>query len=490
MGRPAQLAPEDQFPRPAIAQSVQVQPKPAEGAGGTFILQLAASADSIIDWGRNTVARDRELRKYWPTESVLAGALVNVCFRNATFDWEIKGPSEKVINATTDMLNTAIAGDKVGWVEFTHRFSQDLYSQDNGGFIEPIREPGMDGNSKFKGAMAPVIGIAHLDAGACTRTGNAATPVLYKDIEGEVHKLQYYEVIPFADFPSPIQTMNGVGVCSVSRALRMSQIMRSVFIFKDEQVSGRNVKQINIVGGVGRQQLDDAVKRTVEQANNKGNLRYIEHALLASIDPEKPVSVATVDLASLPEGYNYDQDMQWFIAILALDFGVDYQEFAPLAGGPIGSSAQSTTLNRKASGKGPRNWMEAVSRSFKNYGVLPRGYSLEFADIRVQDNIEKQEARTGAAEEAAIIVNSKIFSPEAVAKSLIKRGIYEQVDFDNSGPEWYKASMDAAENEANPPKQMVGARGGNTTREDAGRTESGKPKPRVGDRLRKFLGRE
>lgn len=483
MPNKSQMLPDSQFPTQAIKESVQVQnPPDAAPQVGYFTYLLASAADSILSWGVNTARRDQQLREFWPTESYLAGTVANVSFRNAGFDWEIRGGSEKVNQAVTDMLMRAIGVGAVGWSHFCKPHTQDLSTTDNGAFIELIRDPGVDANSRFKDELAPVIGIAHLDSGRCARTGNVEYPVVYQDKDEKYHRMRWFEVIPFSDMPSPIERMNGVGVCAVSRALRLAQIMRSIAIFKDEEVSGRNVKKVHVVGGVGRQQLDDAILRTVEKANNAGQMRFIEHAVLASLDPEKAVSHEEIDLASLPEGFNYDQEMQWFIAGLALDFGVDYQELAPLPGGQIGSSAQSAVLDRKSSGKGPRNWMDSISQAFKNYGVLPRGCEMVFNDKNQQEEMEAQGVRTAAAEEAAIVVNSKIFSPEAVAKSLVRRGIYSQEDLDNTPPEWWAKAME--ENK----QQPVGDRGGNTIKEDVNRQNTGKPKETAGARLRKMLG--
>lgn len=487
MANVPKLIPENNFPKEAIQESVEKQP-PVQGgefANGVFTIFLATAADAITAWGKNVERRDRELRNFWPSEPYLAGAIINVAGRNASLDWEIKSSSEKLSQAVTDMLHTAIAGDKIGWVEFVKRFSTDLYTQDNGAFIELIRDPGMDANSKFKGEMAPVIGISHLDAGQCIRTGNAETPVLYKDREENLHKLKWYEVITFSDFPSPIVKMNGVGYSSVTRALRLSQIMRALLIYKDEKISGRNPKDLHIVGGVAQKSIEDALTRTKEGANNRGNTTFIENVVLASLDPEKPVSVATVELASLPDGYNFDEDMQWYIAGLALNLGIDYQELAPLPGGQIGSASQSMILARKSSAKGPRNWMDAMVESFTNYGVLPRNVKMQFNDKNEQEELERQEVRTKAAEEAAIMANSKIFPPEVIAKSLVRRGIYTQQELDDTPPDWWKKAMETNLNENN--NQPVGSRGGNTIREDATRTNGDRPRPRVGDRLRKAL---
>lgn len=489
MSNTPRLAPEDQFPKDAIRESVTVQPPVSEVfSGGTFTLFLATAADNILAWGVDTAKRDYQLRQFWPTEPYLAGGIVNVAGRNASLDWEIKSSSEKLSQAVTDMLRTALAGDKIGWLDFVKKFSIDLYTTDNGAFIELIRDPGMDANSKFKDERAPVIGINHLDSNRCVRTGNAQTPVLYRDRDEKLHKLKWYEVIPFSDFPSPIEKMNGVGYSSLTRALRLAQIMRSLLIYKDEKISGRNPKDLHIVGGVSSKSIEDALKRTQEGASNRGNMRFIENVVLASLDPEKPVSVATVELASLPDGFSFDQDMQWYIAGLALNFGVDYQEFAPLPGGQIGSASQGMLLSRKSSAKGPRNWMDAVVEGFTNYGVLPRNTKMIFNDKNEQEEMERQEIRTGAAEEAAILANSKIFPPEVIAKSLIRRGIYDQEDFDNTPPEWWKKVMETNSGETN--KQPVGSRGGNTVGEDASRVDSNKPKPRVGDRLRKMFSNQ
>jgi hypothetical protein len=482
MANQPQLSPQNQFPIEAIAESVQKPPDPYTGAASalTLTLNIAAAGDAIMKWGTNVRRRDQQLREFWPTESYLAGAVSTTAFRNSTFDWEVRGGGERVEQAVTDMLHTAIANDQVGWLPFTLKGSQDLLTQDNGRFIEPIRDPCMDAASKFKGAMAPVIGIAHLDAAQCVRTGNPEYPVLYTDRDGREHKLAWYQVIAMSDFPSASEKMNGVGYCAVTRALRLAQIMRSIAMFKDEEVGGRNIKRINLVGGVGQQQIKDAIARTHEEASNKGFSRYIEHTVLASLDPEKPVSVAEVNLASLPEGFDFDQEMQWYISGLALDFGVDYQEFAPLPGGNIGSASQSMILHRKSSGKGPRIWMDALSEAFKVYGVMPRNTELIFNDKNEQEEMEKQEVRTAALEEAAIAARSKIFPRKYIAQNLVDRGLFP--DISDIPEEFWSDENDPTT------RAPIGQRGGNTIREDANRTDSGRQRPRVGDRLRKLFG--
>lgn len=498
-----QLQPENQFPQQAIAQSKQDFPPP-EQAGGmptgnlNLVWNIASVSDSVTKWGRNTNLRDRQLRDFWPTETYLAGAMANIAFRNASFDWEVRGPSTKLEQSLTDMLTSALAGDTFGWSQFIKKGSQDLYGTDNGWFIELIRDPGLDANSAFKAERAPVIGIGHLDSRQCQRTGNPTYPVIYTDRLGIRHKLQWYEVIPFSDFPSAIETMNGVGICAVSRALRMAQIMRSIAIFKDERISGRHFKQIHLVGGVSRTDIDTAKSRGREEADNAGLIRFIEPAILASLDPEKPVSVATIDLAGFPDGFNFDQEMQWYISGLALAFATDYQEFAPLPGGNIGSSQQSMILSRKSSGKGPASFMREIPEAFRNYGVMPRGCELVFQAKDMQEELEKQTLRKLALEEAALAMRNGILTPEAMRDDLVRRAIYDALTIAKVPADFgldlaattirEQATMgtDGKPVAVTPPagqptrnmaqsggKKGVGQTGGNTLAEDAGRTPTG-----------------
>jgi len=482
MGRIPSLTPDSQFPKLALEQTVQEFPDPNNAPGSyVFTWNIASAADLVLPWGRNVALRDRQLRDFWHTEPYLAGAMANRSFRNAALEWEIKGGGKKVEQAVTDILNSAIAGDAFGWVPFMMKFSQDIDDQDNGSFVELIRDPGIDANSRFQGPLAPVLGISHLDSNRCTRTGNPTYPVVYTDRKGEKHKLLWYQVIPFSNYPSAIETMNGVGYCSVTRVLRMAQTARAVILYKDEKISGRHYKQMHFVSGVSRQDIKDEMLRGQEEANNAGMVTFILPSILASLDPEKPVSTATIDLAGLPDGFNFDEDMKWYISCLALGFGVDYQEFAPLPGGNIGSSAQSMILHRKGSGKGPAVLMRTLSESFKNYGVLPRGSELRFNDKDEQEELERQEVRSGALEEEAIAVRSFILTPAAARKDLKERGIYSEETLAEVPEDYGEKQLDKTQGTGNP----VGQTGGNTLREDAGRNTTGKPDQKAGDRLRK-----
>lgn len=331
---------------------------------------FATAADTITPWGANTNRRDKELREFWITENTLAGAIFAVSSRNAAYSWELKGEAAKTKSAVEWMLHNALAGQTRGWNQFMLKFSVDLYTQDNGAFIETIRsEPD---------PRAPVIGIGHLDAGRCTRTGNPFYPVLYTDRKGKLHKMPWWSIIPFSELPSPDETMNDVGICAVTRVLRAAQVLKNLATYKNEKVSGRFYKAIHFVGGVSKGDIRDIMDRGQEDADNSGLIRYIMPQIVASLDPEKPVSVATIDLAGLPDNFDLDVELKWYITQLALGFGEDYQTFAPLPGGNLGTSTQSEVLHRKSRGKGPALFIQTIENAFKWYGIVPRNVEFKF----------------------------------------------------------------------------------------------------------------
>lgn len=482
-GRVPTLVPESQFPEEALQQSVQTYPEPGAATGSIMItMSFASAADNIPQWGL-VVPRDRDLRRFWPTETLLAGTLAEMALKQASYSWEITHTSDAVVGAVTDMLNAAMGRNQFGWITFIKTVMQDLYSQDNGCFIELIRDPTL--SPRFRAERAPVLGIAHLDAGQCTRTGNPEFPVLYTDRNGKQHKLAWYQVIAMADFPSSIEKMNGVGYCSVSRVLRYAQIMRSIALYKDEKISGRRFKSIHLVSGVSRTELDDAKKRGREEADNEGNVRYVDPVILASLDPEKPVSTVSIDLAALPDGFDYDAEMRWYVTVLSLGFNTDYQTIAPLASGNIGSSSQSEILHRKSSGKSP---MRELFESFKNYGVLPRGCDIILQDQNEEEELERQMIRTKAQEEGALAIRNYVLTPQAVRDDFVKRRIYTKETIASVPEDYGLKEMDPGK-EAPANAGGVGQRGGNTMAEDSTRQETGKPKPNVGDRLRKMFTR-
>lgn len=367
---------EKKFSAELEQQSVVVTPGAQENArpSSPLLFMISTVADTMTPWGTNVRLRDQELREFAVSEPILSSAIYSTCVRNASFEWEIvaadpeKPDPKNTKRAVTRMLLNSNRG--VGWKSLMLKTCYDLYSQDNASFWELIRAK--------DDPSSPVLNIAHLDSGRCYRTGDPEVPVLYQDRTGIFHYMKWYQVITIEELPSPIEGMFGVQICAVSRALRAAQILRDIEIYKLEKVSGRWNKAIDLVGGFSRTEIDDALKQAESQLDNMGVLRYNQHTLLPSIDPTNPVSHVRIDLASLPDHFNFDEEMKWYVTILAMAFGVDYQEFAPLPTGALGSGQQSEILHMKTRGKGPAMIMGLFEHIINNNGLIPNTVKFQF----------------------------------------------------------------------------------------------------------------
>lgn len=454
------------FPQDALQRTVIDFPKPADsGMVESYTWYLYSVGQRITNWGTAYKTRDKQLRDFWPTEPFLAGAVYGASVRNANYEWEIEGENDKLVQYYTDMLNGSISNTNFGWLEFIKTLTQEWLTQDNGMFIEIIRDPVKDVGSKFRGWGAPVIGLAHLDSGRCTRTGNPETPVIYEDRKGKKHAMKDYNIIPLAEFQSPIQEMNGVGFSAISRILKFAEIINSIQIYTDEKVSGRHVKQIHFVGGVSKMEIEDIRKRDEEHADNQGLVRYMEPMIYASLDPEKPVTTASIDLASIPDNFDFDTLMRWYIANIALNMGSDYQDLAPLPSGNIGSSSQSEILHRKSRGKGPANFMETFQNLMIDYGIMPRDYIFRFKVKDLSEEAEQAQLRKDIVEMLSILRRADGIDGTTLRKALDHYNILPE-DILSMTPDDFgnEPTLSRTEN-------LLGQVGDSTIGEDAKRTE-------------------
>jgi len=368
---------------------------PGDYFSQNFVLQMATAADEIAPWGSSMVLRDRQLRLFWPKESWLASTIYAMSSRNAAFRWKVDGP-KSTVQAAQELLKNANFGR--GWAHFISQLSIDFYTQDNGCFIEMIRE--------YDSPKSAVIGIAHLDSGRCQRTADPEYPVIFTDRKGVRHKLGWWQVIPIAEMPSAIQTLNGIGFCAVSRSLRASQIIRDISIYQNEKVSGRFNRAIHFVSGPTTSQIADALTKQGARADEAGLIRYTQPLLIASVDPTRPVTVATVALASLPDGFDMEQTLKWYVANLALAFGADFQDLAPLPGGNLGTASQSETLARKSSGKGPALFQSIISHAINAEGILPRNVLFSFEEDDFQEQLQLATIRKLRADARSVSIHS------------------------------------------------------------------------------------
>lgn len=394
-------------------------------AGG-LILSLASIADDFPAWGTDPVGLDLKLRTFWPTESYMQSAIYAIATRNAAFSWTLQG-SDALVKICREMLIE-------NWVEICYKWNIDYLTQNNGAFIEIIREA--------DSPESPCIGINHLDSARCRRTGVPEWPVVYTDINGLQHKLAPHQVWAMSDMPSPIETMNGIGMCAVYRILREAERTRDISIHDREKLSGNNPKGLILVNNIGQKQLQDVIKEHKDRQTQQGYVRYTRPAIYASLDPAKPASAQIIDFASMPDGFNKDTELKWYITVLALALGCDFQDLAPLSSGNLGTSTQSQTLHLKSKGKGPAMYMKRFAHMMNFSGILPQTVEFEFDEKDVEDDIQQQNLSNAKATERQAYISSGVKSPLAVRTEMLGSGEITQEIFDLMAQEDIKKAQE------------------------------------------------
>lgn len=381
------------------------------GSTVPLVLMYHDYSSRIPRWGNDPLTRDQALREFWPQEPVFASALGNNAMRYAAFGWQLKGPVATV-RRMQDMFNFCEHGD--GWQAFVVKHYQDLCTQDNGAFIELVRAE----DSPY----SPVLTFNTLDAGRCRRTGHRDAPVLYSDMRGNHHLLKWYQVIASSEFPSPQERFLGMQICALSRCLIAAEILRDIAVYKQEKIGGRFHRSIHLVSGVATRLIDEAIAQHHMAADDRGLLRYLNPVVLSTTDPNAHVTHAQIDLAALPDNFDADLEMRWYINQLALAFGVDYQDFAPLPGGNLGSSQQSEIMHLKSRGKGPAYFMRMLEQKFNYWGVMPRSVTFEFGDLDIEEDMMQSELRKRRAEWVAILIASNTITPAIGRQILVDAG--------------------------------------------------------------------
>lgn len=388
-------------------ESVVQQPLPTI-EGGSFIISFANAYDQFHKWGTSIYSRDQQLRDFWITEPMLCSAMFSTVSKYTAFGWNLEGPARAAKQVRT-MFHDSEHGK--GWNSLNMKFLIDTFSQDNGGFLEMVR--------KEDDPASPVIQLNHLDSGSCFRTGRWDYPVVYRDSFFRLHKLAWYQVIPFEEFPSPIEIRHDLQYCTVTRMLNAAKILRNIEIYKDEKVSGRYTRAIHLVSGVQTQAVKDAIQGQQMEAYTQ---QYLQPIIIGSINPTANVSATTIDMASLPDGFDEETTMRWYINQLALAFGADYQDFAPLPGGNLGSAHQAQVLHLKSRGKGPALYMSSLEHIFNFHGVVPRTVNFAFGEQDVALDAEMEELRKLRAETLKILVDGLIYTPQVARQILMDSG--------------------------------------------------------------------
>lgn len=405
----------------AQKRSVQEIP-PAQGPfyndASSSLLFMAQIADEFIPWGTSIKERDRQLRSFIPKEFRFNSALGIVSSANAAFSWKIEGPEEKAKNFQQRLQQSNFGR---GWANLITQITIDLSTQDHGAFVEVIRA-GDSPESDF-------IGLAHLDAARCWPTGIPEEPVWYQDRLGKFHRLKWWQVIHILDMEATYEGMPGLGYCALTRLLLACRSIRDISIYLQEKVGGRNTRAVTLVKGVTAQSIQEAWEKARVMHDSAGMYRYSMPLMLSSVSPNADIGFETLEIASLPDGFNLDLSEKQYVAQLAMAFQRDYQDFAPLPGGNLGTSQQSEILHAKSRGKGPGLFMKLIAEAI-NFYVLPDDLEFKWDEQDVNEDKAEADVRNVRGLDRKQRIESGELTPQVARMIALRDGDITQEEYD------------------------------------------------------------
>lgn len=341
--------------------------------------------------------RDFTLQATLDAESMWSSAIAKAITQIASRGWEVSDTNDSALRTKRAQEVLLQADDRAGWVPFLQKHLQNFLLCDNGAFVEVVRATNSMGSK--------ILGLMHLDAMRCTRTGDPHYPVIYRsNTTGKEHVLRDYQVLSFADMPNPGDSYHGVGRCAASRAYKTIHKLAGLELYVDEKVTGSRALAIHFVSGLSSKQLEDAIATADADMKTKGRIAY-KGAVIVPVLGDTPVTIATVPLAEIPDGFDAKQERDNAYVIYANAIGVAVQDIQPLSGQGLGTGTQTIVLDEAAKGQGLAAWSKQWEHMVNEH-VLPASTTFAWSTNDIRDQKAESEVRKARADTRAVQIES------------------------------------------------------------------------------------
>ena len=254
---------------------------------------------------------------------------------------------------------------------------QDFLLTDNGWFVEVKRA----GNK----SAGKVEALYHLDSFRCYRTGNLDHPVVYLDYDGIWHKLATHQVIFGSDMPSPRARMFNKGRCAASRAFQTVIKLSAMDVYFTEKITGSRALALHFVTGVSKQQLLDAMETSEAEKARKGHVIY-KGAVMIPVQTDQAINIASIDLASVPDGFDVEQVQKDGYKKYALAIGLNPDELVERAAGLNSGQSAQVAENAAEEAGGLPFFVKDIEDKL-NYLVMPKQTIFQ---VTTNDTRDKQ----------------------------------------------------------------------------------------------------
>lgn len=424
----------------AQAASVQSRARKTDDSRGmpTLLMYLLSGVSQGVIPGWWSPARDVALGKFWRESTHLSGSFYTLASKLASVPFRIEPRDFSVLThgKVASQFQSVLEEESEfshGWIDCITKWLMDLWSQDNGAFLEVIGDGPKDGP-----ISGPALGIAHLDSSRCIRTGSVEYPVVYIDIDGNRYKFHRSRIIYKSQMPSPRAEMNGVGFCWVSRTISIAQTLIDIQTYKMEKMGSRPKRAFLLTkGGLDPDIVTDAISVADYGMKSEGLTRYSRLVVMG--DHNMPdAGLEIIDLASLPDGFDEQTSTTLGMFAIALAGAVPprwlwpattvgatkadamYQHVSGLTGGP------GVTLSMLANAIGGA---ERASAQFSRGKVLPPFLKIVFDFQDDEQDRTQAEIRRTRAEGREIDLRSGVFSIRVTRELALSAGDITESQF-------------------------------------------------------------
>lgn len=388
----------------------------APTSGGVWLWQVIdptaphSSGSSLA--GHGSFPRNRMLMSTIFLEDMWASAIYKAISTLASLNFTIKD-SEDSERRTERAQGLMLDFD--GSAEYTSGIAKHLQNfllTDNGAFVEIERET--------QHPKSRVKNLWHLDSLRCERTGNEKYPVRYQPIYGPYRLLRADQVVLFSDMPSPVAELYGLGFCAASRAFTTITKLAAVETYFREKITGSRALALHFVSGATAEQITDAIKTADAQQDQRGQIIY-KGAITIPVFADQGVSVATVPLSEIPDGFDVDLERKDAYLRYANAIGIPLQDLQPLSGQGLGTGAQSKVLDAVSKTQGIAYWRVNWERKV-NRLVLPKATTMEFGVNDLEEQKLKAEIGKLRAETRALQIDKGELTPAQALNMAVDEG--------------------------------------------------------------------
>lgn len=313
-------------------------------------------------------------------EAMWAEAVATAVTKAAAWGWEIDGSVPLRRKRLQEILMYAGAGPLVGWVPFV---SAHLRSYLLAGFsvVEIVRE-----SNRYS---SRITGINHLNPLRCRFTDNPRRPIEYLDRRGQVHTLDYWQVMMFVDQMDPTEGELSMMESAAARAYSRIATMEAVHRFLYEKVTGSRPLSIEFIQGVTADKLKDIALSSDNEQQRKGSVMF-KGVVTVPIPGDIPIQRISIPISEVPDGFSYQEIHDNTAVDYAAAIGIDVNDLDPRIAqrGGLGTGAQAIVLDQKSRGKGLSAWRVDFTQQLHRL-VAAVGTTFAWSEDNLDDDLKK-----------------------------------------------------------------------------------------------------